>query len=83
MAKIDSTTAFTTHLWRWISDPDVLSVFLIVLATMTANFLARRLLDRVARRVESTLTVWDDALLNSVRQPLALLIWVLGISWAA
>ncbi|NQV64749.1 MAG: mechanosensitive ion channel family protein, partial [SAR86 cluster bacterium] len=66
-----------------MTDPDVLSVFFVVLATMTANYVARRLLDRLARGIEKTRTIWDDALLNAARQPLALMIWVLGISWAA
>jgi MscS family membrane protein len=69
--------------WHWLTDPDVLTVFLVVFGTMTANFLARRLLDRALRRAGRTHTVWDDALLNAVRQPMSLLIWVLGISWAA
>jgi len=85
MAETDSFTLVQLPglLWHWLTDPEVVSVFLVVLATMTANFVARRLLDQLARRIESTRTIWDDALLNAARQPLTLTIWVLGISWAA
>ena len=83
MAETDSFTLVQLPglLWHWLTDPEVVSVFLVVLATMTANFVARRLLDQLARRIESTRTIWDDALLNAARQPLTLTIWVLGISW--
>ena len=85
MAETDTFTLaqLPELLWHWMTDPDVLSVFFVVLATMTANYVARRLLDRLARGIEKTRTIWDDALLNAARQPLALMIWVLGISWAA
>ena len=33
--------------------------------------------------MQGTSTIWDDALFQSVRKPLAWLIWVIGISWAA
>ena len=32
--------------------------------------------------MQGTSTIWDDALFQSVRKPLAWLIWVIGISWA-
>ena len=68
MAETDSFTLVQLPglLWHWLTDPDVISVFLVVLATMTANFVARRLIDQLARRIESTRTIWDDALLNAL-----------------
>ena len=66
-----------------LARPEVVWVFLVVLVTLTANFIARRLLLQLEKQTEKTRTVWDDALVRSVRRPLAWLIWVLGIAWAA
>ena len=70
-------------LMTWLSDPRVLLVFAIVLSTMIVNFLVRRGFDRLFAKAESTTTIWDDALLTSVRKPLRLMIWVVGVGWAA
>ena len=67
----------------WLSDPRVLLVFAIVLSTMMVNFVVRRGFDRLYAKAESTTTIWDDALLASVRKPLRLMIWVVGVGWAA
>jgi MscS family membrane protein len=61
----------------------VITVFLVVLGTMVFNFVARRVLEHLALKAAVTATVWDDGLVNAIRQPLKLMIWVLGISWAA
>ena len=66
-----------------ITNPVLLEVFTIVFATMVVNYFSRKFFDRVERSTRQSPTVWDDALLNSVRKPLSLLIWVLGFSWAA
>ena len=67
----------------WINDPVVLLVFGLVFITLLANFIARRVFDRLQKKTEETKNIWDDALVNSVRGPLTMLIWVLGIAWAA
>jgi len=66
-----------------ITSPILVQVFAIVLATMVLNYFARRFFDRLEESVRRSATVWDDALLHSIRRPLSLLIWVLGFSWAA
>jgi len=70
-------------IWGWMTDPVVITAFLVVLGTVTCNFVSRRLLDRIAKKARLTKTVWDDALINALRQPVNLMVWVLGISWAA
>ena len=70
-------------LMTWLSDPRVLLVFAIVLSTMMVNFVVRRGFDQLYAKAESTTTIWDDALLASVRKPLRLMIWVVGVGWAA
>ena len=61
----------------------ILHVFIIVLLTMLANFIAKRLLSRLEEQLSKTATLWDDALIKAARKPLAILIWVVGIAWAA
>lgn len=71
------------ELEQLLSRPDVIWVFLVVVATLAANYISRRLLLRLEKQLERTKTVWDDALVKSARRPLAWLIWVLGIAFAA
>ncbi|MEX2488675.1 MAG: mechanosensitive ion channel family protein [Pseudomonadales bacterium] len=67
----------------WVSDPEVMQVFGIVLATGIIHFVASRLVHRLERRAAGTNTTWDDALVATIKRPLSLIIWVLGISFAA
>ncbi|MCH8140122.1 MAG: mechanosensitive ion channel, partial [Proteobacteria bacterium] len=58
-------------------------VFLIVLGTAIARFVAKKFFDRLAVKFESTRNLYDDGLLDAARKPLGLGIWIVGISWAA
>ncbi len=64
--------------WGW-----VLQVFLVVLAALLVDFVQRRVLRRMHRRLQATQTLWDDALVDALARPLSLLIWVVGIAFAA
>ena len=57
-------------------------VFLIVLATLVARYVAKRIFDRLARQAEKTGNLYDDAVLDAARKPLGWSIYVLGIAWA-
>lgn len=81
MSETEISTIPETLL-SWATDPRVLTVFGIVFSTMLLNFVVRRLFDRLYAKAETTQTIWDDALLASIRNPLRLLIWVVGISLA-
>jgi len=72
-----------SELQRLLTHPEVFWVFLVVFITLFANSIARRLLIALEKQTEKSETLWDDALVRSARKPLAWLIWVLGISWAA
>jgi len=58
-------------------------VFVVVFAALLLDFLQKRLLNRLSARIEKSKQLWDDALFNSARRPLSLLIWLIGISFAA
>jgi len=61
----------------------VASVFVVVFVTVVINFVALHLLRGVVKHIEKTKNYWDDALVLAARKPLSVLIWLLGISWAA
>lgn len=61
----------------WLSQ-----VFAVVLLTVSCNYVLMRLLDIVKKRVESTQSLWDDALLQAARIPLRLFVWTLGLTFA-
>jgi MscS family membrane protein len=68
----------------WQSDGVwIAQTFAVVFFALLADFLQRRVLRGLAKRLEKTSNPWDDALLEALRRPLTLLIWVLGISFAA
>ncbi|MFV2055940.1 MAG: mechanosensitive ion channel family protein, partial [Thiohalomonadales bacterium] len=60
----------------------ILQIFLLILAAVTIDFVQRRILKRVAIRLQKTPNLWDDALVESLRTPLSLLIWVIGVTSA-
>ncbi|NOX92927.1 MAG: mechanosensitive ion channel family protein [Gammaproteobacteria bacterium] len=68
----------------WQSDSVwIIQIFSMVFVALLADFVQRRILRSLAKRFERTRNLWDDALLEAIRQPLSLLIWVLGGSFAA
>lgn len=58
-------------------------VFTVVLATAIVHWIARHFMRRLAVQLEKTQNLYDDALLDAARKPLAWAIWLVGISWAA
>jgi MscS family membrane protein len=61
----------------------VTQVFVVIFVALLADFFQRLVLRRLVRQLEKTPNPWDDATLNALRKPLSLLIWVVGISFAA
>ena len=64
-------------------EPWVWQAFVVVFLTLVASYAARGVLLAWGRRLELTATPWDDALIDSLRRPLRVLIWVVGIAFAA
>jgi MscS family membrane protein len=61
----------------------VVQVFIVVFITLLFDFIQKSILRRIKKRLEKTKTPWDDALVESVRAPLSLLIWIIGLTFAA
>lgn len=67
----------------FLGEPWILQVFLVVLATALANLVARFLLRRAERITRMSSSPWDDALIQAAKRPLPLIIWLVGITFAA
>lgn len=72
---------FQSEFWRsesvWVAQ-----IFIVVFFALLADFFQRRILRGLAKRLKKTVNPWDDAVLEAVRKPLSLLIWVVGVSFA-
>lgn len=64
-------------------DAWVMQVFVIVLVTLIIDFMQKRMLRHLLKRAEKSVNLWDDALIEALPQPLNLLIWVVGLTFAA
>ncbi len=66
-----------------MKDAWIIQVFLVVLASTVLNFVQKRVIERVHQKFEQTSNRWDDLLIVSLKKPLSLLIWLLGLTFAA
>ncbi|MBX2808715.1 MAG: mechanosensitive ion channel family protein [Cellvibrionaceae bacterium] len=64
------------HIW-------VLEVFFLVFITLLIAFFVRRFVERLEGKTRLTKNLWDDGLIDALKQPLNGFIWMLGISFAA
>ncbi len=65
------------------TDAWIIQVFIIVFISLIADFIQKRLISRFLIKLEKTENFWDDALLVALQGPLSLLIWLLGLTFAA
>jgi MscS family membrane protein len=75
-------------LQKWLpgSSPElvwIIQVFVIVLATALVGFVAKRVLRKMAAKVDGTRTRWDDIVLNALARPITWVIWLEGLDIAA
>jgi len=61
----------------------IYQIFIVVFVVLVANFILMRVLTRFQKTFDKTKNNWDDALLRALRRPLRLLVWIVGISFAA
>ncbi|MBA3032075.1 MAG: mechanosensitive ion channel family protein [Gammaproteobacteria bacterium] len=67
----------------FLAEPWLSKALLAIFATVVLNFVADRLLRRLALATKKTPNAWDDILFNAARRPLPALIWVVGLAFAA
>ena len=71
-------------LLNWTGDNAwIVQVFIVVFLTLLLSLLVRMLTARLHRKLKQTDNPWDDAFIFALRRPLGLLIWIVGIAFAA
>ena len=61
----------------------ILQAFLVVFASLVLDFAQRKVLNRLHLKAEKTKRIWDDAIIDSIKRPISLIIWAGGIYLAA
>lgn len=61
----------------------IIQIFAIVFIALLLDFIQKKILKHLQKRLEATESPWDDAFIHALRKPLSLLIWLLGLSWAS
>ncbi|MDX1519047.1 MAG: mechanosensitive ion channel family protein [Gammaproteobacteria bacterium] len=75
--KLDYVMSFLgTESW-------VIQVFAVVFVTLLAAFIQKRVFTNLARKLSQTRIYWDDAMVTAMQTPLNVLIWLLGLCFAA
>jgi MscS family membrane protein len=69
--------------FSFLAAPWLPQVFTVVVAVVAINIVIFYAFRRVERITKSTSTVWDDALFRALRKPLTLVLWVVGVAFAA
>lgn len=61
----------------------LIQALVVMLVTAAVNVVQRRVLQRLEQRLATTANLWDDALIGALRLPLTVLVWVIGLAFAA
>jgi MscS family membrane protein len=61
----------------------ILQAFMVVFASLFLDFIQRKILKRLHLKAEKTKNVWDDAIIDSIKKPISLIIWAAGLYLAA
>jgi MscS family membrane protein len=61
----------------------ILQAFLVVFAALILDFVQRKILHRLHLKAEKSKRLWDDAIIDSIKKPISLIIWAAGIYLAA
>ncbi|MGB5337810.1 MAG: mechanosensitive ion channel family protein, partial [Gammaproteobacteria bacterium] len=77
-------TGLYQSLIDWAGDNAwIVQVFIVVFLVLLFNLLLRQLLRRLQGKLLETHNPWDDALIYAVQRPLEVLVWIVGIAFAA
>lgn len=59
----------------------IIEISIILCLTGFVSWSAKKILSKIEAQALKTTNLWDDGLLHSARQPISLIIWLLGLSW--
>ncbi len=79
--NFDDVTKTIAGLFR--SETWIVQVFIIVFVTASINWIQKRVVGKLLTKFKNTRTAWDYALLRSAYRPATLLIWIIGLCFAA
>lgn len=65
------------------ADPWLPQVLTVIAAVVAINVVAYFVLCHIQKLAARTATTWDDALIHAARKPLILLLWAVGLAYAA
>jgi MscS family membrane protein len=65
------------------SDVWVLQVFVIVFVSLLVDFIQKRLVLKLSKKLKRTNNFWDDALLDALTRPASFMVWLIGLTFAA
>ena len=57
----------------------VLQAFLVIFGLLILDLIQRKVLKRLHLKAEKTKNLWDDAIIDSIKKPISLIIWVAGL----
>jgi MscS family membrane protein len=61
----------------------IIQVFVVVFLVLLFNLVLRMALRRLQGKLQSTDNPWDDAFVGALQRPLNLMVWIIGIAYAA
>ena len=61
----------------------ILQAFLVIFGLLILDFIQRKVLKRLHLKAEKTKNRWDDAIIDSIKKPISMIIWASGIYLAA
>jgi MscS family membrane protein len=67
----------------FLAEPWLFQVLLVVLAVVMTSLVAQFLLRQAEKMVSLSASHWDDGLVQAAKRPLPIIIWLVGIAFAA
>ena len=71
-----ATKYFNSESW-------IIQVFAIVFVSLFFDWVQKRILRKLHKKAELTKNYWDDSFVEASQKPISVLIWVIGLSFAA
>ncbi|GJL78044.1 MAG: mechanosensitive ion channel protein MscS [Nitrospinaceae bacterium] len=61
----------------------LIQAFIVIFGSLVIDYIQKKILKRLQRRLEKTANKWDDAIVAAISKPISVIIWAAGIAFAA
>jgi MscS family membrane protein len=61
--------------------PEIIRLLLVLVATIAAHFIVRRILQHAEKITSRSNNIWDDSLVRAALKPVPVLVWLTGVSF--